>query len=151
DNLAEIQKYVASWPSSLGSELSLYFHYCGNGKDIPREGKNPLTGDQNFFENNKRVSCELADGSIRTRDDGMHNWFFWRPELAEFLRSVSQVWCSTPASKGGTIYGILFRVVAKPGKYQELCDFLNWDAEVARAKEPGTLRFEFYRDGSKDA
>jgi (4S)-4-hydroxy-5-phosphonooxypentane-2,3-dione isomerase len=49
------------------------------------------------------------------------------------------------------MYGILFRVEAKHGKFEELCKFLEWDAEVARDKEPGTLRFEFYRDGNKDA
>jgi quinol monooxygenase YgiN len=42
--------------------------------------------------------------------------------------------------------GMLFRVEAKPGKYQELVDFLTWDAEVCRDEEPGTLRFEFYQD-----
>jgi autoinducer 2-degrading protein len=44
------------------------------------------------------------------------------------------------------MFGILFRIEAKPGKYQELFDFLTWDGEVCRDQEPGTLRFEFYRD-----
>ena len=44
------------------------------------------------------------------------------------------------------MFGILFRVEAKPGKHQELLDFLQWDGEVCRDQEPGTLRFEFYRD-----
>lgn len=44
------------------------------------------------------------------------------------------------------MYGILFRVEANPGKYQELVDFMTWDAEVCRDEEPGTLRFEFYQD-----
>ena len=44
------------------------------------------------------------------------------------------------------MYGIVFRVEAKPGKFQELVDFLTWDAEVCRDEEPGTLRFEFYQD-----
>jgi quinol monooxygenase YgiN len=44
------------------------------------------------------------------------------------------------------MFGILFRVEAKPGKHQELIDFLKWDGEVCRDQEPGTLRFEFYRD-----
>lgn len=49
------------------------------------------------------------------------------------------------------MYGILFRVKAKRGKFEELCNFLKEDAEVARDQEPGTLRLEFYRDGNKDA
>jgi quinol monooxygenase YgiN len=44
------------------------------------------------------------------------------------------------------MFGILFRIEAKPGKYQELVEFLKWDGEVCRDQEPGTLRFEFYRD-----
>lgn len=44
------------------------------------------------------------------------------------------------------MYGILFRVEANPGKFQELVDFITWDAEVCRDEEPGTLRFEFYQD-----
>ena len=43
------------------------------------------------------------------------------------------------------MYGILFRVEANPGKFQELVDFLTWDAEVCRDEEPGTVRFEFYQ------
>lgn len=44
------------------------------------------------------------------------------------------------------MYGILFRVEAKPGKYQELINFLKWDVEVCRDEEPGTLRFDVYQD-----
>ena len=44
------------------------------------------------------------------------------------------------------MYGIVFRAEAKPGKFQELVDFMTWDAEVCRDEEPGTLRFEFYQD-----
>jgi len=44
------------------------------------------------------------------------------------------------------MFGILFRVEAKPGKYQELIEFLTWDGKVCRDTEPTTLRFEFYRD-----
>jgi (4S)-4-hydroxy-5-phosphonooxypentane-2,3-dione isomerase len=40
------------------------------------------------------------------------------------------------------MFGILFRIEAKPGKRQELVDFLRWDSEVGRDQEPGTLRFE---------
>ncbi|MDR4498752.1 MAG: ester cyclase [Candidatus Scalindua sp.] len=49
-------------------------------------------------------------------------------------------------SKGASMFGILFRVKAKPGKYQELIDFLNWDGDVCRDLELGTLRFDFYFD-----
>ena len=44
------------------------------------------------------------------------------------------------------MYGILFRVEAKPEKFQELVDLLTWDAKICRDQEPGTLRFEFYQD-----
>ena len=44
------------------------------------------------------------------------------------------------------MFGILFRVEAKPGKYQALIEFLTWDVQVCRDFELGTLRFEFYRD-----
>jgi autoinducer 2-degrading protein len=44
------------------------------------------------------------------------------------------------------MFGIFFRVEARPGKYEELLDFLRWDGEFCRDHEPGTLRFEFYRD-----
>ena len=40
----------------------------------------------------------------------------------------------------------LFKMKAKPGKKSELVDFLTWDGQVAKATEPGTLRFEFYND-----
>ncbi|MGH9871289.1 MAG: putative quinol monooxygenase [Pyrinomonadaceae bacterium] len=43
--------------------------------------------------------------------------------------------------------GILFRAKAKPGKLQNLIDFLIWDGKLCRDQEqPGTLRFEFYPD-----
>ena len=48
------------------------------------------------------------------------------------------------------MFGIVFRIEAKPGKYQELVEFLTWDGEVCRDREPGTLRFEFYRDPNHD-
>jgi hypothetical protein len=93
NNLRQVKDYVPVWPSSLGSELALYFHYCGAGDDMPREGKQPLTGDRRFFDNNQVVSTELAGRKVRTRADGLHNWYFWRPALAEFLKLVSQMWC----------------------------------------------------------
>src|SRR5437870_1626562 len=48
------------------------------------------------------------------------------------------------------MFGIVFRIEAQPGKYQELVEFLKWDGEVCRDCEPGTLRFEFYRDPNND-
>jgi quinol monooxygenase YgiN len=32
--------------------------------------------------------------------------------------------------------------VVKPGKRPELLEYLRWDAEVAKAREPGTWRFD---------
>ena len=32
------------------------------------------------------------------------------------------------------MYGIPFRVEANPGKFQELVDFMTWDAEVCRVR-----------------
>ena len=48
------------------------------------------------------------------------------------------------------MFGIVFRIEAKPGKYGELVKFLTWDGEVCRDREQGTLRFEFYRDPNDD-
>jgi len=48
------------------------------------------------------------------------------------------------------MYAIFFRVEARPGKYQELLQFLTWDGEHCRDHEPGTLRFEFFRDPADD-
>jgi quinol monooxygenase YgiN len=31
-----------------------------------------------------------------------------------------------------------------------LLEFLKWDGEVCRDREPGTVRFEFYRDSNDD-
>lgn len=39
------------------------------------------------------------------------------------------------------MYGMLTRIVVKPGKRAELLEYLRWDAEVAKASEPGTWRF----------
>ena len=48
------------------------------------------------------------------------------------------------------MYGILFRVVAKPGKLQELIAHAEWVVAVCEEKEPGTLRFDFYKDPHND-
>jgi autoinducer 2-degrading protein len=42
------------------------------------------------------------------------------------------------------VYGAFMRIVAKPGMRSELLDYLRWDAEVARDREPGTLRFDVW-------
>ena len=37
------------------------------------------------------------------------------------------------------MYGVFWHAVIKPGKKQELLDFLKWDLDVAREMEPGTI------------
>jgi (4S)-4-hydroxy-5-phosphonooxypentane-2,3-dione isomerase len=50
------------------------------------------------------------------------------------------------------LYGGMVKLVARAGRKQELLDFLRWDAEVATAQEPGTLRFDVWeRDDEPDA
>ena len=44
------------------------------------------------------------------------------------------------------MYGILFRVEVEPTKRQDFIDFIEWDARIAREREPGTLRFDLYQD-----
>jgi quinol monooxygenase YgiN len=44
------------------------------------------------------------------------------------------------------MYAILFRVVIKPGKRQEFIDFMKWDCQVVREREPETLRFDVLED-----
>ena len=48
------------------------------------------------------------------------------------------------------MYGILFRVEAKPGKLQELMSHSEWTVEVCKKEEPGTLRFDIYQDPNDD-
>ena len=43
------------------------------------------------------------------------------------------------------MFGGIAKVTAKPGKLDELIEFLRWDAEVSRS-EPGTLRFDVWSD-----
>ena len=38
----------------------------------------------------------------------------------------------------------LYKLTAHAGKKNELVEFLRWDADVAMADEPGTLRFDVY-------
>jgi autoinducer 2-degrading protein len=42
------------------------------------------------------------------------------------------------------MYGMLTRIVVKPGKRSQLLEYLRWDAEVAGASEPGTWRFDVW-------
>jgi quinol monooxygenase YgiN len=42
------------------------------------------------------------------------------------------------------VYGGIVKLVARPGGKSALLDFLRWDAEVAKAQEPGTLRFDIW-------
>jgi len=42
------------------------------------------------------------------------------------------------------MYGMLTKIVVKPGKRPELLEYLRWDAEVAKANEPGTWRFDVW-------
>ena len=48
------------------------------------------------------------------------------------------------------MYGILFRIEAKPGKLQELMAHSEWTVEVCKNEEPGTLRFDIYQDPNND-
>jgi (4S)-4-hydroxy-5-phosphonooxypentane-2,3-dione isomerase len=44
------------------------------------------------------------------------------------------------------MFGILFKVKVKPEKRQAFIDFIKWDIQVAKEREPGTLRFDLYQD-----
>jgi hypothetical protein len=47
------------------------------------------------------------------------------------------------------MYGMLTRIVVKPGKRIKLLEYLRWDAEVAKASEPGTWRFDVWENRAK--
>jgi autoinducer 2-degrading protein len=47
--------------------------------------------------------------------------------------------------KGVTMYGTLLKLTTRPGQRDELITFLGWDADVAREREPGTLRFDVWK------
>jgi quinol monooxygenase YgiN len=49
------------------------------------------------------------------------------------------------------MYAIVFRAVPTAGNRQNLLEFLQWDCEVARQKEPGTLRFDVLEDPEGEA
>src|SRR5829696_3645650 len=42
--------------------------------------------------------------------------------------------------------GILFKVKVKAEKRQAFIEFIEWDIQVAKECEPGTLRFDLYQD-----
>ena len=42
------------------------------------------------------------------------------------------------------MYGKLLKLMTKPGKRDEVLNFLRWDADLARDSEPGTLRFDLW-------
>jgi quinol monooxygenase YgiN len=43
-----------------------------------------------------------------------------------------------------------FKVSIKPGKKEELLEFLKWDCQVSRDEEPGTLRFDTFEDPNNE-
>ena len=47
------------------------------------------------------------------------------------------------------MYGGIVRLVAAEGRKSELLTFLGWDADVCRAVEPGTLRFDVWESPSE--
>lgn len=44
------------------------------------------------------------------------------------------------------MYGAFWHAAAKPGRKQEFLDFLEWDVQVAREAEPGTVSFDIFQD-----
>jgi enterochelin esterase-like enzyme len=73
-NKDELLNFVRAFPQAYPSTPTLYFHYCGAGRT-----------DQQFYGNNEAV-CSSLGGQLRSRPDGEHNWWFWRPQMAEFFR-----------------------------------------------------------------
>ena len=47
------------------------------------------------------------------------------------------------------MYGAIVKFVARAGGRPALLDFLRWDAEVAKAGEPGTLRFDVWESADE--
>lgn len=43
------------------------------------------------------------------------------------------------------MYGGIVKLVTQPGRTPEVLDFLRWDAEVAKTREPGTLRLDVWQ------
>ncbi|GAA2312872.1 hypothetical protein GCM10010149_74830 [Nonomuraea roseoviolacea subsp. roseoviolacea] len=42
------------------------------------------------------------------------------------------------------MYGAIVRLVLKPGKRAEFLEFSRWNIQVARDREPGTLRLDLW-------
>ena len=86
-----------TWPRTLDREL-LYHHYCGNGEDRPRPGMKALGGDRRFRPSNEDVCRRLTGGRSHVipfdaaADTGMHNWNYWRPQVAAFVGQLSGRW-----------------------------------------------------------
>lgn len=59
---------------------AVYYQYCGAGATT--EGSR---GDAPYYGGNAGV-CAQVGGVLRTRSDGMHEWAYWRPHVAGFLR-----------------------------------------------------------------
>nr|MBA2436049.1 antibiotic biosynthesis monooxygenase [Chthoniobacterales bacterium] len=49
------------------------------------------------------------------------------------------------------MFGILFRVVVNPADRKAFIDFIEKDVRVAHDCEPGTLRFDLYKDPDPEA
>ncbi len=75
----ELEAVVGGWDPQAIASLRFYFHYCGSGGT-----------DERFLEGNRAVSDGLGR-NLRTRDNADHNWWFWRPQLAEFFREFSKL------------------------------------------------------------
>ena len=43
------------------------------------------------------------------------------------------------------MYGGMVKLVTQSGRTSEVLDFLRWDADIAKAHEPGTLRFDVWQ------
>ena len=47
------------------------------------------------------------------------------------------------------MYGGIIKLVPRAGGKSQLLDFLRWDAEVTKAEEPGTLRFDVWESANE--
>ena len=44
-----------------------------------------------------------------------------------------------------------FKISVKPGKKEELLEFMKWDCQVARDEEPHVLRFDVFADADDES
>ncbi len=85
----ELETLVGGWDPQAIASLRLYFHYCGSGGS-----------DERFLPGNRAV-CQGLGGDLLTRENADHNWWFWRPQLAEFFREFSKLVAErAPAANG---------------------------------------------------